>query len=143
MLNPSTSVIVSSGGQGGQSRPNQEKTEVSTGSDTYGVESEGTAVIAATGAGERVCLSVVPVKALTKGSGLSPVETYALLDSGSELTLCHERLRERIGASGTRLDFALSGMTGSTRVKSEQIDLVLMSMDESVSLKLSDVTTVN
>jgi len=40
------------------------------------VTSERGAVTAATGAGERVCLSVVQVKALAKGSSFIPVETY-------------------------------------------------------------------
>ena len=84
---------------------NQEGTRVNTNSETSGVTGEGAAVTAATGAGERVCLSVVPVKVLAKGSNLIPVETYALLDSGSEVTLCHEKLKETLGASGTRLDF--------------------------------------
>ena len=45
--------------------------------------SEGSAVTAATGADERVCLSVVPVKVLDKGGNSKEVETSALLDSGS------------------------------------------------------------
>ena len=88
-----------------------------------------------------VC-SVVPVKVLVKDSSLMPVQTYALLDSGSEVTLCHEKLRERLGASGTKLQFTLSGMTGSSRVESQQLDLVVMSMDESVSVELPNVRTV-
>lgn len=40
------------------------------------------------------------------------------------------------------MDFTLSGMTGSTRVESRQIDIVVMSMDESVSVEMSNVRTV-
>ena len=69
------------------SQLNQEGTRANTYSETSGVTSEGAAVTAATGAGERVCLSVVPVKVLAKGSNLIPAGTYALLDSGSEVTL--------------------------------------------------------
>ena len=94
----------------GQSR--ERVTGTNTSSDTSGVTSERSAVTAATGAGERVCLIVVPVKVLAKGGNSIPVETYALLDSGSEITLCHESLKESLGVSGTRLDFTLSGMTG-------------------------------
>ena len=47
---------------------------------------------AATGAAEtRVCLGIVPVKVRGKGNN-QIVETYALLDNGSEVTLCHEQL---------------------------------------------------
>ena len=126
-----------------QSRANQEATEVNVSHDMGGMASDEATVTAVTGAGERVCLSVVPVKVLVKDSSLMPVQTYALLDSGSEVTLCHEKLRERLGASGTKLQFTLSGMTGSSRVESQQIDLVVMSMDESVSVELSNVRTVN
>ena len=65
-----------------------------------------------------------------------------LLDSGSEVTLCHEKLKETLGASGMRLDFTLAGMTGSTRVESQQVDLEVMLMDESVTVELSRVRTV-
>ena len=58
------------------------------------------------------------------------------------MTLCHEKLKETLGASGTRLDFTLAGMTGLTRVESEQVDLVVMSMDESVTVELASVRTV-
>ena len=64
--------------------------------------SEGSAVTAATGADERVCLSVVPVKVLDKGGNSKEVETSALLDSGSEITLCHKSLKERLGVSSAK-----------------------------------------
>ena len=125
-----------------QSRANQEATEVNVSHDMGGMASDEATVTAVTGADERVCFSVVPVKVLVKDSSLMPVQTYALLDSGSKGTLCHEKLQERLGASGT-MQFTLSGMTGSSRVESQQIDLVVMSMDESVSVQLSNVRTVN
>jgi len=68
-------------------------TGTNTSSDTSGSTSERSAVTADTGASERVCLSVVPVKVIAKGGNSLPVETYALLDSGSEITLCHEILK--------------------------------------------------
>ena len=77
-----------------------------------------------------------------KGSNLPPVETYALLDSGSEVTLCHEQLQRQLGASGPKLNFTLSGMTGSTSVESQLLDIVLMSMDEAMLVELSNVRTV-
>lgn len=48
-----------------------------------------------------------------KGGDLPPVKTYALLDSGSEVTLSHEQMQQELGASGPRLNFILSGMTGN------------------------------
>ena len=57
------------------------------------------------------------------------IETYALLDSGSEVMLCHECLLNQLAVSGRKLDFTLSGMTGSTKVKSELVDIVVSFMD--------------
>ena len=43
------------------------------------------------------------------------------------------------GGAGTK---PLSGITGSTRVESQQIDLIVMSMDESVTVELPNVRSV-
>ena len=56
---------------------------------------------AATVAGERrICLGVLPVKIKAKG-GTRVVETYALLDSSSEVTLCKEQLFSELGTRGS------------------------------------------
>ena len=44
----------------------------------------------------RVCLGVLPVKFKAKGGG-TVAEKYALLDSGSEVTLCKEALFNKLG----------------------------------------------
>ena len=52
-----------------------------------GAGNDGEATVAATGAGEnQACLGILPVKVQGKGSDRM-VETSALLDSGSEVTL--------------------------------------------------------
>ena len=99
-------------------------------------------VTVATGAGERVCLSVVPVKVKIKGRDKPPVVTYALLDSGSEITLVHQKLQKELGAHGPEIDFLLSGINGSKQVNSERFDIVVTSVDERTSLELSNVRTV-
>ena len=100
------------------------------------------ATIAATGAGEnRVCLGILPVKVQGKGSDRM-VETYALLDNGLEVTLCHERLAKQLKLNGDRLSFTLTGMTGSAQVESCLVDLVVKSLDESVTVELLNVKTV-
>ena len=71
------------------------------------------------------------------------IETYALLDTGLEVMLCHERLLKQLAVSGRKLNFTLSGMTGSTRVKSELVDIVVSSMDDKMSVELPNVTTVD
>ena len=90
MLHPPPSE--SDGGGTSQSQLNREGQRFNTigGSNSETSNQDGIHVTAATGAGERVCLSVVPLKVQVKGSDLPPVETYALLDSGSEVTFAAE-----------------------------------------------------
>ena len=74
-------------------------------------------VTAATGASERrVCLGVVPLKVRAKGGG-RVVETYALLDSGSEVTLCKEQLSLELGSWGLKRDYELQGLRGPGKLK--------------------------
>ena len=66
--------------------------QVSSGSrDVTGASNGNGIAVVATGAGEtRVCLGIVPLK--VRGKSNNPiVETDALLDNGSEVTLCHEQ----------------------------------------------------
>ena len=98
--------------------------------------------VSATGAGEkRVCLGIIPVKVRGKGGG-KVIETYALLDNGSEVTLCHERLVKELGLDGQRFEFTLTGITGSKKVDSKLVDLVVKSIDDSVEVELCSVKTV-
>ena len=98
--------------------------------------------MAATGAGETpVCLGIIPVKVRGKGGG-KVIETYALLNNGSEVTLCHERLVKELGLDGQRFEFTLTGMTGSEKVDSKLVDLVVKSTYDSVEVKLCSVETV-
>ena len=55
----------------------------------------------ATGAGDRVCLKVIPV---TKGNKVThtKVETYALLDNCSDVTLCSDGLVSELMMDGKK-----------------------------------------
>ena len=82
-------------------------------------------------------------KGKAKGEAGPVIKTYALLDCGSEVTLCHELLRKNLSVSGTELDFTLSGMTGSTRMNSQLIDITVASIDNDLStVDFSKVRTV-
>jgi len=62
--------------------------------------------VAATGAGEtRVCLGIIPVN--VRGKSNEIIKTYALLDNGSEVTLCHEQVANKLELDGERLNFTL------------------------------------
>ena len=99
-------------------------------------------VSVATGAGEkRICLGVVPVKVMAK-EGDEIVNTYALLDSGSEISLCTEQICETLGLEGTKVSFGLTGVTGSMMVEGRVVDLVVMSVDGKVHEELLGVRTV-
>ena len=99
-----------------------------------GAGNDGEATVAATGAGEnQACRGILPVKVQGKGSDRM-VETYALLDNGLEVTLCHESLAKKLKLNVDRLSFTLTGMTGSAQVESCLVDLVMKSLDESVTV---------
>ena len=117
--------------------------QVSSGSrDVTGTGNGNGITVAATGAGEtRVCLGIVPAKVRGKGNN-QIVETYALLDNGSEVTLCHEQLVSKLELDRERLSFTLSGITGSTQMESQVGKLTVMSMDESIAVELPGVRTV-
>ena len=99
-------------------------------------------VVAATGAGEsRVCLGVILVKVRSK-NGIDTVETYALLDSGSEVTICSEKLGRSLKARGKKTSFNLTGITGSQNIDSQLIDIVVESMGGTTIIELDGVRTV-
>jgi hypothetical protein len=84
---------------------------------------------------------VIPVKVRAK-NGDSYVETYALLDSGSEVTLCQEELTKKLQFYGKKMNFTLTGMTGSQNVESQLVDIVVEYMDGTTVVELENVRTV-
>ncbi len=104
---------------------------------------DGGSLVGATGGGDesKVCLGVLPVQVYRNDSD-EFVETYALMDNGSEVTLCHEQLAERLGLVGKEIEYTLTGMTGSTVVEGKMVSLTVKSMDEATVVELSNVKTV-
>ena len=97
---------------------------------------------AATGAGERrICLGVLPVKVKATG-GTRIVETSALLDSGSEVTLCKEQIFIELGTRGSKCSYELQSATGSKNIEGHVVDVVVMSVDGKVLEELLNVRTV-
>ena len=115
---------------------NQDLTEIKHGTKEEQVVGEnsdskdgGNNVSAAAGAGDsRVRLGAIPVRIGTK-DGKRKFETHALMDSGAEVTLCHEQLSTTLEICGKKLNFTLTGMTGSQKVESQVVDIVVESMD--------------
>ena len=103
---------------------------------------DGGLVVGATGGGEsKVCLGVIPVMVYRSNSD-EFVETYALMDNGSEVTLCHEQLVKKLGLVGKKIEYMFTGMTGSTQVEGTMVSLTVKSMDESTVIELPNVKTV-
>ena len=117
--------------------------QVSSGAhDVTGAGNGNGIAVAATGAGEtRLCLRTLPVNVRGKSNN-QIVGTYALLDSGSEVTLCHEQLVTELELDRESLSFTLTGITGSTQMESHVVNLTVMSMDESIVVELPDVRSV-
>ena len=58
--------------------------------------------------GGKVCLRVVPVKVRSHDDASKTVETYALLDSGSDISLCDKNLAMELGVHGRQKTFYLT-----------------------------------
>jgi len=58
--------------------------------------------------GRKVCLRIVPVKVRCHDDASKIVETYALLDSGSHISLCDKSLAAELGVQGRQKTFHLT-----------------------------------
>ena len=91
--------------------------------------------------GNKVCLGAVPVK--VRGvNGSQEIYTYALLDNGSEVTLCDEKLAKKLDIDSEASNFTLTGINGSVEVDGQLVDIVVSSFDGSTEVKLQGVKTV-
>ena len=93
------------------------------------------------GGGVRLC--VVPVKVKGK-DGNKVIETYAFLDSGSDVTLCDEELVRELEIDGIERNFSLTTQERqSSSRKSFEVQLVVEALDGADTLDLQRVWTVN
>ena len=58
--------------------------------------------------GGKMCLRIVPVKVRSHNDASKFLETYALLDSGSDISLCDESLAMELGVQGSQKTFYLT-----------------------------------
>ena len=79
---------------------------------------------------------------LRSKNGIKTVETYALLDSGLEVTICSEKLARSLKARGKTTRFNLTDITGSQNIDSQLIDIAVESMDGKTIIELDRVWTV-
>jgi hypothetical protein len=98
----------------------------------------------ATGAGRSgVRLRIVPVKVRGQNS-TQEIETYALLDSGSDVSICESNLAKQLGITGTPTTFSLTTINeGTKRNRGEEIRLVVSNLNGEESVDISRAWTVN
>jgi len=89
----------------------------------------------------RVCLPIVPVRVC--GNNGKIIETYALLDNGSDTSLCEESLVEVLGITGKKHSYSLNTIDSPGKQKSGHIvNLKIMPMDSDKVIELLSVVTV-
>ena len=100
-----------------------DKEENGAGNQEQSTSKEFNESVAVAVAGERrVCLGVIRVH-VRSCDRAHEVETYALLDSGSEVTLCHERLVKTLNLSDNKFKFTLTGINRLAEIESQLVDI--------------------
>ncbi|XP_060596965.1 uncharacterized protein LOC132750912 [Ruditapes philippinarum] len=88
----------------------------------------------------RVSLRIVPV---VVQNGNKQVKTYALLDEGSDVTLCSDELVRKLGAVGIRREFTITTVNQSTeRKRGLEVQFKVSSLDKRETLDLNKVWSV-
>ena len=92
--------------------------------------------------GRKVCLRIVPVRVQGSQPG-QEVETYALLDNGSDVSLCDERRIDELGISGVQRHFSLTTQEKRDSSRSGyEVKPIINSIDNESSLEVPKVWTV-
>ena len=91
------------------------------------------------GTSRQVALRILPVKVKHDGREL---ETCALLDEGSDVSLCCEELAEQLGIKGERSNFSLNTVGGTSKYYGMEVNLTVRSIKNDEELDLLRVRTV-
>ena len=90
----------------------------------------------------KVCLRIVPVKVHSHNSSRK-VLTYALLDNGSDVSLCAKDLAAQLGAQGEQKTFYLTTQENQESPKSgQEISLTVKALDGLHKLEIQRLWTV-
>ncbi|XP_078380333.1 uncharacterized protein LOC144663310 [Oculina patagonica] len=91
----------------------------------------------------KVCLRIVPVKVQCQNSN-EKLLTYALLDNGSDVSLCTKGLAARLGVQGEQKTFYLTTQEKEDSPKSgQEISLTVEALDGSDKLEIQRLWTVD
>ncbi|CAM1324796.1 Uncharacterised protein r2_g3366 [Pycnogonum litorale] len=90
-----------------------------------------------------VCLRIIPV-VVSDMEGKNSVETYALLDSGSNVSLCDERLQRLLGINGHPRNFNISTVNRRDQMKKgNEISMKVSSNDRKETISIDKVWSVD
>jgi hypothetical protein len=95
----------------------------------------------ATSGSNRVCLRVVPIRVKSENTD---IETYALLDEGSDVSLCTADLANKLGLKGVERNFSLNTVDreGSMK-KGREVKLSVSSLNGDKDIVMDKVWTVD
>ncbi len=119
------------------SQPNAERpstTDTSQGGETH--RSYATSTSNRNG----VCMNIVPVK-VKNGSAI--VETYALLDSCSDVTLCSESLAQKLKVTGEKRPLTLTTLNAELERKATVVAMDISPLSEETSVHLDEVWAID
>ncbi|XP_078490178.1 uncharacterized protein LOC144746832 [Ciona intestinalis] len=92
--------------------------------------------------GQQVYMNIVPVKVI--GNNGQEIETYAFLDSGSNATMCTQKLVDTLGVKGDKIKFTLSTVQGETRNNNGScISLSVRALDGREAISLQEVIVID
>ena len=89
----------------------------------------------------KICLRIVPVVVY---NGRTQIHTYALLDAGSDVTLCSERLVKRLGIKSVTREFTITTVNQTNeRRTGHEVNVEVSSIDRTGKLRLNRVWSVD
>ncbi|XP_063962490.1 uncharacterized protein LOC135155922 [Lytechinus pictus] len=104
------------------------------------VSNQPSATSLAASVNKKVCLRIIPVKVRNHGR---EIETWALLDGGSDVSLCDKRLAQKLGIKGDKKRFNLSTINQENKEMSgTEIQLSVSGIQETEHIDLEGVWTV-
>ena len=85
-------------------------------------------------------MRVIPVTV----RGIDEAHTYALLDDGSDVSLCDSSLVKRLGTTGVPTTFSLITVNqGTKESRGEEVRLIVSDLDGSENVDITRAWTVN
>ena len=88
----------------------------------------------------KVCLRILPVRV---ENGTKSIDTYALLDNGSDVSLCDERLVSMLDLKGKSRTFTINSVNSSKVVNGQEVGLQVRSLNSSDGVNIEQAWSVS